>query len=869
MDPDEAQSMYLQGVFAFHFLAALPLDVVAIAFSGNLVGRWIALFRTLKLLRMTTPMPAYERRLDHSGRSMLRLIGLVALIVLAANLLGCLFYAVALGEEQRMNPSILGVVGNVSSTTNVTSGSNRSVGGCQKLCIVQIKLKKLTLRPNPYATLHSSTSTNPMTWASAVSWMEDGQGVLQQSLLGAPSETKWIRSLYWAVTLLTAVGYGDIFPMSHYGILFTTCFMLLGGGIYAYILSSLEEIIAQADISSLIFQRKKEELVDYGEYRQIETKMKGRLSDFLNMLWQRNRGITEKKLLEFLPCSLRAKVILYNARDPFKKVFFVKDWDCAESLALLLEPQMIPEEELIFVKGMVAKNLYFVGSRGKVDYKDIPEDGPEEAKTIKSYMSGDCFGESPFFLRELYPCNAFTAEMSDIYVMPRDSFDAFLERNRDYKRDFDEKLPLLEAELRKRDDLGALSKNLRNSKLQKFGFSNDDMGEKSKGWVELPGSTFRMIWNLVFVVAFVYVLVSVPYRVAFENRPYPTIALAEPWIVFDIIVDLLFCADIYLHAFHFAVEKDGAMLKRQEEFFQEYLRTLMIPDVLASLPIDYIILAAVANNVSIVALARVGKYLRIVHLSPILAALSHWLDENTSNFRSNYRKLILIVSAMVLLVHTSACVRACIDSAQGIDTSAYEGDSLNLSAYVRYLYWSMYTMTTIGYGNGPGTDIKTYTNGQALFSMVVMIVGAFLSHAGITAVLTNLIKNFDDKMGHMITFLESFDTYMESRNVPEKLRERINEYYEFKQAKQMNLNEQDILESLPEGIRIDVMRHVAWDIQPRLDENVLFKDISTPGMIDSLILALKKSTVMADVPLIEKGKPPKKFYLWVWGGVGR
>lgn len=58
-----------------------------------------------------------------------------------------------------------------------------------------------------------------------------------------PPLDQYVASAYWALTTMTTVGYGDLFPISVTELFFGLFCMILACGVFAYIIGSLSTII--------------------------------------------------------------------------------------------------------------------------------------------------------------------------------------------------------------------------------------------------------------------------------------------------------------------------------------------------------------------------------------------------------------------------------------------------------------------------------------------------------------------------------------------------------------------------------------------------------------------------------------------------
>jgi hypothetical protein len=87
----------------------------------------------------------------------------------------------------------------------------------------------------------------------------------------APSDI-WlyaVSSLYWAAATICTVGYGDISAVNRTEKIWTLLCFILGAFSYTYVISSLEDIVAQVDVTSSLFQRRIDTLTAYLRNRGI------------------------------------------------------------------------------------------------------------------------------------------------------------------------------------------------------------------------------------------------------------------------------------------------------------------------------------------------------------------------------------------------------------------------------------------------------------------------------------------------------------------------------------------------------------------------------------------------------------------------
>jgi len=97
-----------------------------------------------------------------------------------------------------------------------------------------------------------------------------------------------------------------------------------------------------------------------------------------------------------------------------------------------------------------------------------------------------------------------------------------------------------------------------------------------------PQSPLKTLWNFFMLVIIIFLSVTVPYRIAFEDVAPP------PWFYTDTILDFLFIIDLGLNFFS-AIENDnGEIIVEHKKIAMIYLKGWFLIDVTSSIPITLI-----------------------------------------------------------------------------------------------------------------------------------------------------------------------------------------------------------------------------------------------------------------------------------------
>lgn len=210
-------------------------------------------------------------------------------------------------------------------------------------------------------------------WAQGLNVTEESMGEERQrteGLVGMPLECDehngyslsftYTVSLYWAVTTLTTMGYGDITPHLVLEYIYSTVVMLMGVSFYAYIASNVSIVLSNMDETGSEYRENMEKLSEFMIRKRMTLPLRRRLRKYFHVYWK-SRGrvgvyndVDIVKLIN-LP-ALRNDVTTELFREITRQVPYLHDKD--PKFIELIAPHMMPLR--------VAANEYVVkeGERG-------------------------------------------------------------------------------------------------------------------------------------------------------------------------------------------------------------------------------------------------------------------------------------------------------------------------------------------------------------------------------------------------------------------------------------------------------------------------------------------------------------------------
>ena len=132
-----------------------------------------------------------------------------------------------------------------------------------------------------------------------------------------PSSHLYMRSLYWAITTMTSVGYGDISPINQSETVAASVIMLIGSAMYATIFSNMASYIQSIDADFSNFQQKISDVRQQMTYLRIPTELKSHIEMYYNYMWTCHKGLVEHKQYFYkdLPPALNLEISMHLFRD--------------------------------------------------------------------------------------------------------------------------------------------------------------------------------------------------------------------------------------------------------------------------------------------------------------------------------------------------------------------------------------------------------------------------------------------------------------------------------------------------------------------------------------------------------------------------
>jgi hypothetical protein len=242
--------------------------------------------------------------------------------------------------------------------------------------------------------------------------------VVRAGLENASAAHQYIRSLYWTITTMTTVGYGDITPARTGEYIVAAGVMLLGASLYAFIIGSVASLLSNLQASKSRHWERLQAVSQYLHQRGVPKELNERVRNYYEYVWDRYGGTREGALLEDLPEALRLEAMLYLASDVVDSVPLFRHSSALLHNQLLtsLRSESLSPGSYIVREGERGSAIYFV-TEGTAEI--LLESA---GRCYGTFSTGDYFGHLSLMLGELRTASVRALDYCEVLVLSADHF---------------------------------------------------------------------------------------------------------------------------------------------------------------------------------------------------------------------------------------------------------------------------------------------------------------------------------------------------------------------------------------------------------------------------------------------------------------
>ncbi|KAM3717132.1 Potassium voltage-gated channel protein eag [Dirofilaria immitis] len=338
IDPNIIRYNYFKSWFVIDLLSCLPYDIFYMfKHNDERMGSLLSALKVVRLLRLGRVARKLDNYLEYGAATLLLLL---CAYVLVAHWLACVWFSI--GEYE-------------------------------------VKIKFLVpSMPEGWLTKLSKELNSPFNYT-----FKD-----RMRLIGGPQRSSaYISALYFTMSCLSTVGFGNIASTTDNEKVFGVCMMIIAALLYAAIFGHMTNIIQQMTSATIRYHDMIANVREFIKLQEVPNELAERVMDYVVSTWAMTKGIDTSKVLSYCPKDMKADICVHLNRKVFNEhaCFRLASDGCLREFAVHLESNHAAPGDLIYHTGESVDALWFVVS-GSLEV--IQDD-----EVVAILGKGDVFGD--------------------------------------------------------------------------------------------------------------------------------------------------------------------------------------------------------------------------------------------------------------------------------------------------------------------------------------------------------------------------------------------------------------------------------------------------------------------------------------------
>ncbi|KAL4510097.1 hypothetical protein ABPG72_010290 [Tetrahymena utriculariae] len=370
-----------------------------------------------------------------------------------------------------------------------------------------------------------------------------------------------------------------------------------------------------------------------------------------------------------------------------------------------------------------------------------------------------------------------------------------------------------------------------------------------------PNSLIKICIDVVLLFFIILNLLYIPIELSFQINSQKYLALYLTTYHFSL---LIFTFEILLRM-NTAIYINGLIINDRKEITKNYLQKLFWQDL-------FIIIPFMAGIYFQIAPLKLFVILRFFDILQLIQDIEDRIQ--FKNLQRGLFQLFKLMAFIMCLAHLIACAWnkiAIFEYSVGYQTTwignVEEGQNLQvLKQYIKCIYWTIVTMTTLGYGDiTPKTEIEqVFATSVGLLSTVIFAFSVSL--------IGEILKDISKRSSEFRSQMGKIETYLNKRKLNQKLKVKVRKYFGYlNKEQQEDTNEgvqllQKLASSLKEEVFIDMYGRL-------LKSKKLFDLHFSQRFLNQLALKMKEMRFGPEEIIFRENDPGNKMYFILKGEV--
>ncbi|KAH9608817.1 hypothetical protein KSS87_013255 [Heliosperma pusillum] len=124
--------------------------------------------------------------------------------------------------------------------------------------------------------------------------------------------TRYVMSVYWAITTLSTVGYGDLHPVNEYEMLFDIFYMLFNLGLTSYLIGNMTNLVVHGSSRTRLYRDSIQAASSFSLRHQLPYRLQEQMLAHICLKYRTDsEGLQQQEILDSLPKAIRSSISVH------------------------------------------------------------------------------------------------------------------------------------------------------------------------------------------------------------------------------------------------------------------------------------------------------------------------------------------------------------------------------------------------------------------------------------------------------------------------------------------------------------------------------------------------------------------------------